>query len=121
MELIPVTKAARSLGELTDRCLTGETFRFTRRGRALVELSSVRDQPSLAGLSDQIVVSLSLWLMLDYTPTPKDLESVRLLRAEIANQGIARGWPEGWWEDPSLIPSIAATLRERANRQGGTS
>lgn len=41
---INATEAARSFGEIIDRCLQGETFLVCRRGRPLVEIKVTRSQ-----------------------------------------------------------------------------
>lgn len=63
--------------------------------------------PLFAKLSAELLVTMMLWLTLDYTPKKSDIESVRLLGCAIMAEAERRGWPEGWFEDPSVIPGFA--------------
>ena len=77
-----------------------------------------RPDPLLERLSARILVSVGLWLAVDYAPPAKDYESVGILTGEILKEGARRGWPKGWWEDPSVIPELDVEAQDR-ERDGG--
>ena len=58
--------------------------------------------------SDELLVSMNLWVSLDYTPKTKEADygSIQQLMGAIHAEGERRGWPEGWYEDPSRIPGM---------------
>jgi hypothetical protein len=68
----------------------------------------------LSALSDQALVSLSYFFAFDYRHRKTDRESADLVVNSVCLEGQERGWPEGWYEDPSVIPSIAAAMEEQA-------
>lgn len=76
-----------------------------RRGRAPKGPGGT-EWAGLGRLSDQMLVGISLWSMVDYALRSDD--SIAILGSAILREGERRGWPDGWREDPSVIPSIAA-------------
>lgn len=64
----------------------------------------------LSALSDQALVSMSYFFAFDYPHRKTDWESADTVVHSVWVEGDKRGWPDGWYEDPSVIPSIGSRL-----------
>lgn len=75
----------------------------------------------LRGLSDELLVTMHLWVSLDYTPKTKEADygSIQQLMGAIHAEGERRGWPEGWYEDPSRIPGMEEAEERPIKIAGG--
>ncbi len=69
----------------------------------------------LERLSDKFLVACVSWVMLKYDAVPGRCEPLgtRSDNADVAEFGSAllreserRDWPEGWWEDPSVVTGL---------------
>ncbi len=58
----------------------------------------------LSKLSPNLLASLNLWLHVGTTDRPGRDETTGVLAAAIMEEADRRCWPEGWYEDPSVIP-----------------
>lgn len=63
--------------------------------------------PVLALLSDESVVGLfTAWLGQEATDKARHDRT----GSAIAREGSHRGWPDGWWEDPTLLDPVVVHL-----------
>lgn len=70
----------------------------------------------LSDLSDQALVSLNYFFAFDYPHRKTDRESADTVINSVCVEADKREWPEGWYEDPSVIPSIGAVIEAAADR-----
>ena len=75
------------------------------------------DWEGLARLSDNFIVAMLMWAQFDYgeiscaaSDLPADTirSDLRESRSALLRECERRGWPEGWWEDPSIVLGMAA-------------
>ena len=108
METVTAQDAAASVPTLVENAIKGVSTTITRYGKPKAVLVPV-EGIHLGGLPAQMLVSMSLWLMQDYVPAgslSSSIPGVERLGNAILLEGESRGWPEGWWEDPSVIKEL---------------
>ena len=73
----------------------------------------------LTDLPDQTLVSMTHWIAIDYDPPTSDLEGKGIVLRSCVVESENRGWPDGWYEDPSVIPGLydADRLQEEEEDQ----
>lgn len=79
------------------------------------------DWKGLERLSDHFIVDIMMWSSLEYGqgksdcahPSATDLRRQDLteFRSALLRETERRGWPDGWWEDPSIVLGLSDETR----------
>jgi len=109
------TKTAKAAGtgmpEIVADAFRGESTTITFHGKpraVVVPAPTYEASIDLTRFPDAFLVALNYWLTFDYLG-PRVLG--RRAAIPILCEANRRDWPDGWWEDPSVIPSITAEIK----------
>ena len=75
------------------------------------------DWAGLERLSDKFLIKCTSWVMLTYDAVPglaqplgsrSDNADVTEFGSALLRESERRGWPDGWWEDSSVVTGMGA-------------